>query len=157
MGNYSFPKEERLTNERDFHTIYEKGRRYHSKLFILFVYYRINGLRRIGFSVGKKVGNAVIRNRIKRLLREVYRLNKSYLIEGIDMVVVVKKDVSILLFTDIQKDILFLFNKARLFITNDKFNHSDKENHSVFFNLLPEVSFGIFASSMQILSYMLTV
>ncbi|MBN2584434.1 MAG: ribonuclease P protein component [Planctomycetes bacterium] len=54
------------------------------------VYARRNGtpLTRIGLSVGRKQGNSVFRNRIKRLLREAFRLSRHELPEGYDLIVV---------------------------------------------------------------------
>ena len=55
---------------------------------------RENGLgtTRLGITVGKRAGNAVKRNRVKRLIREFFRLNYSRIPRGYDMVVAAKKD-----------------------------------------------------------------
>ena len=56
------------------------------------VYCRPNGLdhNRIGYTVSSKLGHAVVRNRIRRRLREIYRLNSEKIISGMDIVVVAR-------------------------------------------------------------------
>lgn len=50
------------------------------------------GVSRVGLTVSRRVGNAVQRNRVKRLLREVWRRNRGLLPEGLDMVLIAKRD-----------------------------------------------------------------
>ena len=96
MRFYSFPKTERLLNRQDFVNLNRSGKRYHTNHFT--VIYRKNGLgnTRFGVTVTKRTGNAVKRNRLKRLIREFYRLNKSYFPEGYDIVVAAKKNAGYL-------------------------------------------------------------
>ncbi len=58
------------------------------------------GITRLGLTVSRKTGNAVKRNRVKRLIREFFRLNDTYFPQGYDIVIAAKKDASYL---DLQK------------------------------------------------------
>lgn len=64
---------ERLRQRRDFTAVYRQGRRYRSDLLMLRALRTEASVSRVGLTVGKALGNAVARNRVKRRLREVYR------------------------------------------------------------------------------------
>jgi len=84
----TFRKEEHLRKPREFDTVFENGRVVRDGQ--LRIFNLPNGLdySRIGLVVGKRIGSAVRRNRVKRLFREAFRLNKSRLPRGFDLVVV---------------------------------------------------------------------
>ena len=105
MGSFSFPKKERLLKRANFVYLNRSGERHHARHFV--VIFRQNGLdiTRLGVTVSKKTGNAVKRNRVKRLIREFFRLNKSYIPQGYDMVVTAKKDASYLDLRKIKEEI----------------------------------------------------
>lgn len=70
-----FPKRVRLLRSQDFRRVYERGSRFSSPLFAAFCVREAQtpGVR-IGFTVSRKLGSAVVRNRLKRRLREAVRL-----------------------------------------------------------------------------------
>ena len=81
---------------------------------LLVLYARPNqmGVNRIGITVSKKLGHAVVRNRIRRRLREVYRLHESAFSPGWDIVVVARSRCVEATFDSLQKAYLSLAAKA---------------------------------------------
>ena len=83
----SFPRSCRLTSRRQFISVYEKGRRVSSSSFVLFGLPNTQGECRLGITVTRKIGGAVRRNRIKRVLRDIFRRNRFELSPPLDLVV----------------------------------------------------------------------
>lgn len=83
-----YPKAARIRRRAEFTLCYERGRRLYTAHFLLFL---LPGPgRRTGMAVSRKVGNAVTRNRVKRLLREFFRLHAGLLPPG-DVVAVARR------------------------------------------------------------------
>ena len=91
MGDQRFLPEHHIRRRADFQRAY--GRRCSASDSVLLLFGCANGLpySRIGLSVSRKVGNAVVRNRWKRLIREAFRLSREHLPAGIDLVVVPRR------------------------------------------------------------------
>ncbi len=92
-GVCSFPRRMRLHLNREFQRVYHEGKRRHGQGFSLI--FAPNGSgdeagRRLGISVRKKTGNAVRRNRIKRLFREFFRLHQARFPGASDIVITVR-------------------------------------------------------------------
>lgn len=79
-----------LNQNREFLNLYRKGRYIVSKYAV--VYFKKNNqpFNRLGITAGKKVGNAVHRNRAKRIIRQAYRENEIYMPIGYDFVIVAR-------------------------------------------------------------------
>lgn len=87
---------ERIRKREEYLACYRRGRRYFSPSFICYIRPRNpdgTGIR-LGTTVTKKVGKAVVRTRLKRLIKEVFRLNKdNFRDDDVDVVVVAKKNI----------------------------------------------------------------
>ncbi len=80
--NYRLPKDARVRKPGEFRRIYAEGRRFEGRFMTVFILPSSNAVQRLGITASKKaVGNAVQRNRAKRLLRESFRLSKAELNE----------------------------------------------------------------------------
>ena len=86
-----FNRSERVRRRVEYQKIYDQGTRVHSRLFTLFTLSNQLAFGRLGIAATRKLGGAVVRNRAKRLIREVFRRNK--LAPGVDLVVVPKRDL----------------------------------------------------------------
>jgi ribonuclease P protein component len=85
-----FPASCRLRTSREYTQVWRQGRRCHTTHLLVIALSGSTTETRLGISVSRKVGNAVCRNRIKRWLREYFRLHRTRLAAGVDLSVVVK-------------------------------------------------------------------
>ena len=104
LPSLSFPKERRIRARRDFVAAQASGRRVHTAHFVLIVGRgpQKEAPSRLGITVTKKIGTAVRRNRVKRLVRETFRLDPTLLPSGIDLVVIAKEGAPTLGLADVQ-------------------------------------------------------
>ncbi|MFQ5862294.1 MAG: ribonuclease P protein component [Candidatus Brocadiales bacterium] len=84
-------KKQRLSKRKDFKRVFEEGEAFRGKNLNAYVLTNSLDFSRLGIMTGKKVGGAVERNRIRRLLRECFRLNKALLGPGLDIVLIPRK------------------------------------------------------------------
>jgi ribonuclease P protein component len=104
-----YQQNERLKVSYQFKWVYDKGRRYNSPFFTFFAIKNNEPLSRLGVTVTRKTGNAVERNRCKRILREIFRQNKTLLITPYDLVFNVKKAMIEAPFQEIKQEFLRMF------------------------------------------------
>lgn len=89
-GQNAFPPNERLTKRAEYLHVYKHGRKQVGRQFIFYLVRDEGSERRFGVAVTRKVGNAVVRNRVKRYIREAYRHHRHRLDTGIRMVIVAR-------------------------------------------------------------------
>ncbi|GHT07434.1 hypothetical protein AGMMS49532_00120 [Endomicrobiia bacterium] len=114
---FSFTYFERLHIQKDFDKIFKNGLRLENKNIKILVYKRNDGqiIRRLGLITTKRVGAAVIRNRTKRRLREIFRTNKHFLESGLDLIFISKPGTALLDYDSLKKIILGLLKSAELY------------------------------------------
>lgn len=86
-----FGPEQRVRKRAEFLRIQTEARRVTTPHFVLLVLAREPGTARLGVTVSRKVGNAVVRNRAKRLIREAFRATRGLWPEDVDLVVIAKR------------------------------------------------------------------
>jgi ribonuclease P protein component len=102
----SFPRDARLLKHADFQAVYQKGKKHFSGNMTAF--YRESDRpsgARVGFTVGKVLGGAVVRNRIRRRMRSVVRRHLLELARPLDLVLHPRKSVLTLKFVQLDAEI----------------------------------------------------
>ncbi|WKY47750.1 ribonuclease P protein component [Eubacteriaceae bacterium ES3] len=104
-----------LKKQNDFKNVFNKGSVFGNKAFAF--YFLKNGLEenRIGIIVSKKISKkAVVRNRLRRQIREAYRLNQELFFNGYDIIIIGKQALLNTEYTEIEKSLKHLFYKKNL-------------------------------------------
>ena len=79
-----------LRSNRDFRTVYKSGRSFANKYLVVYLLENNTDRNRLGISVSKKVGNSVVRHRLKRLIKESYRLHENMFNSGLNIVAIAR-------------------------------------------------------------------
>ncbi len=109
------PHDSRLTSKKDFARLFSRGRPLQGRGMGL--KFGANGLprTRVGFVVSTKVSKkAVVRNRLKRRLREAFRRHLGHLVPGADIVIMARKEAADLPYEEVVRTVTDLLAKARL-------------------------------------------
>lgn len=110
---YGFGRDARITRKREYVKIYERGKRYDKEWMTIFILPREDDRIRAGLAVSRRIGGAVTRNRVKRLLREAIRVNRERLGFGADIVVVAKPGIGELSYHQVEKLVIRYFEELR--------------------------------------------
>ena len=108
------PKNFRLRKRTEFSYSFKHGKFNSFKNFNLVVFTRKDNLLRIGFSVSKKVGKAVVRNKIKRRMSAIIHKNLKILNKGFNLIFIAKPEIVNLSFVDLEKELNFAMEKCFL-------------------------------------------
>jgi len=109
-------REFRLKRRQDFRRAFQAGHSVANRQFVVVLYRRAeDGQPRIGVSVSKKVGKAVVRNRVRRLVKEVTRHWVPQLKTGMDYVIIARVPAARMDFHQVKGSLLHLFKRARCF------------------------------------------
>jgi ribonuclease P protein component len=105
-----FPKSRRLLRHSDFEKVYKSGKRHFATHLTVFYLRRLHAEGpRVGFTVGKALGGAVQRNRMKRRLREAVRLSGHHAKTAVDVVINPKRSLLKADFADLRREIARAF------------------------------------------------
>jgi len=113
---YSFRQFERLKKKKEFKRVYKEGKAVRGRNFKLIFLPNKCNFNKIGLTVpAKKIRLSSYRNRVKRLLREVYRLNKPHMKQGFDMVIIADKGASELDYKSACHEMVALYKKSGIY------------------------------------------
>lgn len=111
---YPFSKKERLKSGIIFKNVFEKGENFKSRFITVYVQRTKEEERKAGFAVSSKIRSSCLRNRIKRMLRETYRLNLNKLKKGFYIVILGRNGIEKLKFKEIENILLDLLKSAKI-------------------------------------------
>lgn len=107
------PRVETLRKSADYLRSYRRGRRVHGSVAMLYTHGNDTGRARLGITASRKVGKAVVRNRLKRRIREVYRRWRDRReLPALDLVVHLKPEAKKASFDELRRELLRLFAMA---------------------------------------------
>jgi len=107
-------RQHRLKRRQDFALVYDAGRSVSGRLLVLYCLHGEPSELKIGFAAGRKLGNAVIRNRIKRLLREVARQRLGSIALGHRLIVIARHNALKASIGELDKEFAYLLKKLNL-------------------------------------------
>lgn len=107
---------EGLKKNSDFGIVYRKGKSRANHQLVLYIMKNGTERNRLGISVSKKVGNSVVRHRVKRLIKEAYRLNENLFEKGYDLVFIARNDARDRTFEEMEKSVLHVSDSQGILI-----------------------------------------
>ena len=110
--SFRFDRGHRLLHRRHFLYLQRRGRRANARHLFLFFVPQRHRSKRFGFTVSRKVGGAVVRNRVRRRLREVVRLHMGRFASGYSFVLVAKPSAAAADYDALLSDVLSLAEQA---------------------------------------------
>jgi ribonuclease P protein component len=103
-----------LKQNSDFRRVYARGKSAVSPRVVVYCRKNRQDRNRLGFTVSKKLGNAVTRNRVRRRLREITRLNSERTEQGYDLILVARTRAIDAEYQKLEADVLHCFEQLQL-------------------------------------------
>ena len=113
--NFGLPKSSRLGSNREFQKVYQEGRSVVGRYLVLHWRKKEESKSKVGFAAGKKLGSAVIRNRLKRVMREAWRLHPEEMPSEYDFVLVARRSLIGGGLAEAEKGLLEVLKKGKFF------------------------------------------
>jgi ribonuclease P protein component len=117
-----------IKKNEEFQSVFEKGHSIYGRYLVVYFLHTSFDFPRFGFCVGRKIGNAVFRNRIKRLLREAVWATPITGFEGRDILLVARSSIRLASLANIISEITHILGKVKKFqVSNPVDNGLEKE------------------------------
>ncbi|MDQ0163727.1 ribonuclease P protein component [Bacillus alveayuensis] len=114
-------KRNRIKKNEDFQKVFKNGKSMANRQFVIYILDRPEEKEfRLGLSVSKKVGKAVVRNKIKRLIRQVFLEEKENIAKGKDYVIIARKPAADMNYHEVRKSLFHLFYKTNIYLKSKK-------------------------------------
>lgn len=115
MGTESVRRKLRLRNREDYSRVYRGGRSFANGQFVVYWSKQPSAQPfRVGISASKKIGNAVVRNRMRRLVKEIVRHMEGQIVPYVDFILIVRKPAVTMSYAELERSIKHVLRKAGL-------------------------------------------
>ena len=108
-----------LKKNADFQNVYKCGKSFANRYLVMYVKENDLSTNRIGISVSKKVGNSVVRHRVKRLILESYRLHEDMFNSSLDMVIIARSTAKDKSYKEISSAVIHLGKLHGILVKDD--------------------------------------
>ena len=111
---FEFGRSSRLRRSSEFKLVRESGKSWTGTYLVLKALNRGAGLARLGVITSRRLGNAVVRNRVRRRMREIFRLNQHQIREGYWIVTIARASSAFAAYQELERDWLRLAKRASI-------------------------------------------
>ncbi|MCH5585039.1 ribonuclease P protein component [Shimazuella sp. AN120528] len=119
----------RLKRRSDFRKVFRGGTSVANRQFVLYTFKRTDGeVARVGISISRKVGKAVVRNRIKRLVKEIVRQWMKQIHPQLDLILIARNPVAGLDYTEMESSLRHVMKRANVFTQLPKVKNRSEQN-----------------------------